>query len=161
LILLLHEETSSSHAQHKYISLPLKGGGAGWGLEKTVVAKGLTSVARILRRNSTDAERQLWKHLRDRQIEGFKFRRQQPIGKYVVDFVNLEKKVIVELDGQQHALDQSDKNRDEWLQTEGYTVLRFWNNQVFNNLEGVLESIRGALLTPHPHPLPPRERVDL
>jgi very-short-patch-repair endonuclease len=126
-----------------------------------MVLKELTPVARVLRKNATDAERHLWRRLRDRQIEGFKFRRQHPIGSYVVDFVNLEKKVIVEVDGGQHALAQDDKKRDEWLQMEGYTVLRFWNNQVFNNLEGVLEHIRNALLdspTPHPSPLPQGER---
>ena len=91
-------------------------------------------------------------------MEGFKFRRQQAVGWYVVDFVNLEKKVVVELDGGQHALDPGDKIRDEWLRAEGYKVLRFWDNQVFSNLEGVLENIRDALLTPHPDPLPQGER---
>ena len=122
--------------------------------------KGLTGVARGLRKNSTDTERHLWRHLRDGQIEGFKFRRQQPVGRYVVDFVNLEKKVVVELDGGQHALDPGDKIRDEWLRAEGYKVLRFWDNQIFSNLEGVLENIRDALLTPHPDPLPQGERGD-
>ena len=116
--------------------------------------KGLTGVARSLRKQSTDTEQYLWRHLRDRQLEGFKFRRQQPVGRYVVDFVNLEKKVVIELDGGQHAVDPSDKMRDEWLRGEGYEVLRFWDNQVFSNLEGVLEKIRDALLTPHPNPLP-------
>ena len=100
----------------------------------------------------------MWRYLRDRQIEGFKFSRQQPVGRYVVDFVNLEKKVVIELDGGQHALDPGDKIRDEWLQAEGYKVVRFWDNQVFSNLEGVLETIRDALFTPHPVPLPQGER---
>jgi len=125
-----------------------------------VGVKGLTSVARRLRKHSTDAELHLWRHLRGRQIEGFKFRRQQPVGKYVVDFVNLEKKVVVELDGGQHAVDPGDKIRDEWLRAEGYRVLRFWDNQVLSNLEGVLENIRDSLLTPHPDPLPQGERVN-
>jgi very-short-patch-repair endonuclease len=77
-----------------------------------------------------------------------------------VDFVNLEKKVVIELDGGQYALDPGDKIRDEWLKAEGYKVLRFWDNQVFSNLEGVLEIIRDALLTPHPVPLPQGERGD-
>ena len=77
-----------------------------------------------------------------------------------MDFVNLEKKVAVELDGGQHALDPGDKTRDEWLRAEGYQVLRFWDNQVFSNLEGFLENIRDALLTPHPAPLPQGERED-
>ena len=133
-------------------TLPLEGGG------ERVGVKGLSGIARGLRKRSTDAERRLWRHLRDRQIEGFKFRRQQPVGRYVVDFVNLERKVVVEVDGGQHALDPSDKIRDEWLRAEGYHVLRFWDNQVFKNLEGVLESIRDVLLTPHPAPLPQGER---
>ena len=119
--------------------------------------RGLTGVARRLRKYSTDTEQHLWRHLSDRQIEGFKFRRQQLVGRYVVDFVNLEKKVVVELDGGQHGLDPGDKTRDEWLRAEGYKVLRFWDNQVFSNLEGVLENIRDALLTPHPDPLPQGE----
>jgi very-short-patch-repair endonuclease len=124
-------------------TLPLEGGG------KRVGVKGLTGVARRLRKHSTDTEGHLWGYLRDRQIEGFKFRRQQPVGSYVVDFVNLEKKVVIELDGGQHALHPDDRIRDEWLRAEGYKVLRFWDNQVFSNLEGVLETIRDALLTPH------------
>jgi very-short-patch-repair endonuclease len=135
-------------------TLPLKGGG------KRVGVKGLTDIARRLRKHSTDTERHLWRYLRDKQIEGFKFRRQQVVGKYVVDFVNLEKKVVVELDGGQHALDPGDKIRDEWLRTGGYKVLRFWDNQVFSNLEGVLETIRDVLLASHPNPLPQGERGD-
>jgi very-short-patch-repair endonuclease len=139
---------------NKNKTLPLEGGG------KRVGAKGLTGVARRLRKHSTDLEQHLWRHLRGRQIEGFKFRRQQPVGRYVVDFVNLEKKVVVEVDGGQHALNPGDKIRDEWLRAEGYKVLRFWDNQVFSNLQGVLENIRDALLTPHPAPLPQGERGD-
>jgi len=120
--------------------------------------KGLTGVARRLSKHSTDTEGHLLRSLRDRQIEGFKFRRQQPVGSYVVDFVKLEKKVLIELDGGQHALHPGDRIRDEWLQAEGYKVLRFWDNQVFSNLEGVLETMRDALLTPHPDPLPQGER---
>jgi very-short-patch-repair endonuclease len=75
-----------------------------------------------------------------------------------VDFVNLEKKIVGELDGGQHAINVRDKMRDEWLRAEGYKVLRFWDNQIFSNLEGVLEAIRDALLTPHPNPLPQGER---
>jgi very-short-patch-repair endonuclease len=135
-------------------SLPLEGGG------KRVGVKELRDVARALRKLSTDTEVYLWRYLRDRQIEGFKFRRQQPVGSYVVDFVNLEKKVVIELDGGQHAHHPDDRIRDKWLRAEGYQVLRFWDNEVFNNLEGVLETIRDALLTPHPGPLPQGERGD-
>jgi very-short-patch-repair endonuclease len=133
-------------------SLPLEGGG------ERVGVKDLSGIARRLRKKPTDAERRLWRHLRDRHIEGFKFRRQQPVGRYIVDFVNLERKVVVEVDGGQHALDPGDKIRDEWLRAEGYQVLRFWDNQVFSDLEGVLERIRDVLLTPHPAPLPQGER---
>ena len=132
--------------------LPLEGGG------RRVGVKDLTGIARRLRKHSTDTERHLWRHLRDRQVEGFKFRRQQAVGRYVVDFVNFDKKVVVELDGGQHSLDPGDKIRDEWLRAEGYKVLRFWDNQVLSDLEGVLETIRDFLLTPHPAPLPQGER---
>ena len=120
--------------------------------------KNLTGIARRLRENSTNTEQYLWKHLRNRQVEGFKFRRQQQLGKHIVDFVNLENKVVVEADGGQHVHNSNDKIRDEWLRAEGYKVLRFWDNEVFNNLESVLESIRDDLLTPHPNPLPQGER---
>ena len=120
--------------------------------------KNLTGIARRLRKNSTNTEQYLWKHLRNRQVEGFKFRRQQQLGKHIVDFVNLENKVVVEADGGQHVHNSNDKIRDEWLRAEGYKVLRFWDNEVFNNLEGVLEFIRDDLLTPHPNPLPQGER---
>ena len=102
--------------------------------------KNLTGIARRLRENSTNTEQYLWKHLRNRQVEGFKFRRQQQLGKHIVDFVNLENKVVVEVDGGQHVHNSNDKIRDEWLRAEGYKVLRFWDNEVFNNLESVLES---------------------
>jgi len=115
--------------------------------------------ARALRKDPTNTEARLWKYLKNRGMEGFKFRRQQTIGRYIVDFVNLEKKLIVEVDGGQHADSiEYDSTRDEWLRGEGYRVLRFWDNEVFGNLEGVLRTIRDALLTPHPDPLPQGER---
>ncbi|HAS52732.1 MAG TPA: DNA (cytosine-5-)-methyltransferase [Nitrospiraceae bacterium] len=93
----------------------------------------MIGVARRLRKNPTHTERHLWRHIGDRQIVGYKFRRQHPIGGYIVDFVNLENKLIIELDGGQHLNNTKDKIRDEWLRAEGYRVLRFWDNQVFNN----------------------------
>jgi len=97
--------------------------------------------ARELRRNTTDAERRLWTRLRYRQL-GHKFRRQQPIGTYIVDFVCLEKRVVVELDGGQHAEQvESDKARTNWLNNEGFTVLRFWNNEILESLDAVVEVI--------------------
>jgi very-short-patch-repair endonuclease len=107
-----------------------------------------TSFARALRKSSTDAERLLWSRLRAGRCEGLKFRRQQPIGRYIVDFVCLERRLVVELDGGQHALPEDrrkDCERDAWLEKEGYTVLRFWNNEVLANTDGVLEVIRKKL----------------
>jgi very-short-patch-repair endonuclease len=135
-------------------TLPLEGGG------KRVGVKELRDLARALRRSSTDTEAYLWRRLRNGQI-GWKFRRQQRIGEYVVDFVSLDKKLIIEVDGGQHAIDRAnDKIRDEWLRGEGYQVLRFWNSEVLSDIEGVLERIRDALFTPHPNPLPQGERGD-
>jgi very-short-patch-repair endonuclease len=113
-----------------------------------------TDRARALRRNSTRAELLLWNKLRARQLGGFKFIRQEPIGRYVVDFVCRDRRVIVEVDGGQHADSVSDFVRDRWLRDHNYRVLRFWNNDVIGNIEGVLETIVGELLaeTP-PHPV--------
>jgi len=105
------------------------------------VTSNMTGLAKNLRKNSTDAERLLWKYLRAKQIEGYKFRRQEPIGKYIVDFVCFEKTLIVELDGGQHTGDK-DVNRDSWLNTQGFKVLRFWNHDVLINIAGVVEMIR-------------------
>jgi very-short-patch-repair endonuclease len=98
--------------------------------------------ARELRKNLTDAEKMLWNHIRLRQMGDYKFRRQQPIGKYIVDFVCLEKRLIIEVDRGQHD-EQSpyDSNRDSWLISQGYRILRFWNNQIFGELEAVKETI--------------------
>lgn len=107
-----------------------------------------TNLARELRQRQTEAERVLWGKLRNRQLEGVKFRRQQPIGQYVVDFASLEKAVIVEIDGGQHnerPVLERDERRAGWLSGEGYRVLRFWNNEVLDNVDGVLEVIREAL----------------
>jgi very-short-patch-repair endonuclease len=91
--------------------------------------------------------------LRGKQLNGFKFRRQQPIGRYIVDFVNFQKKLIIELDGGQHKTRKNDdKQRDNWLINQGFSVLRFWNNDVFENIEEVLGVIRKKLLSPSPDP---------
>ena len=111
----------------------------------------LTHRARELRRRSTEAEKMIWHRIRSKQLEGYKFRRQQPIGTYVVDFVCFEKRLIIELDGGQHAIDQQrDRNRDSRLGEEGFMTLRFWNHDVMQNLEGILERIRERLLAPSP-----------
>jgi len=104
------------------------------------------SIARNLRKNSTEAERKLWSHLRNRQLLNHKFRRQHPIGKYVVDFVCIEKQLIIELDGGQHMERKSeDEERTKFLETQGYRVLRFWNDQVLKETVSVLEVILKAL----------------
>jgi very-short-patch-repair endonuclease len=118
--------------------------------------------ARRLRRNQTDAERVLWFRLRDRRLNGLKFKRQVPIDKYVVDFCSAEAKLIIELDGGQHAT-RDETNRTAILEVMGYLVLRFWNNDVLQNTEGVLEEIlntanRHPQEPPHPVPLPSGER---
>ena len=104
--------------------------------------------ARDLRQKFTDAEKALWMKLRNRQLEAVKFRRQQPIGSYIVDFVSFERKLIIEIDGGQHN-EEMTKERDEErtmrLEERGYRVMRFWNNEVLTNAEGVLERIREAL----------------
>ena len=102
--------------------------------------------ARELRRDMTDAEHSLWKHLRLRQLEGYKFRRQQPIGKYIVDFVCFEKQLIIEIDGGQHSEQvEYDSERSSWLEKQGFRVLRFWNNQVLNETDAVKEMILNTL----------------
>ncbi|MDO8290431.1 MAG: endonuclease domain-containing protein [Parvibaculum sp.] len=102
--------------------------------------------ARALRRSLTDAERKLWYALR-RDATGVYFRRQHPIGSYVVDFVCLEHKLIIEADGGQHAemRAEHDAVRTAWLEQRGYTVMRFWNNDILNNIEGVVEAICARL----------------
>lgn len=97
--------------------------------------------AKILRQNSTDAERKLWSALRDRQLLGFKFVRQQPIGPYIADFACREADLIVELDGGQHAQSVKDEQRTEALAHHGYQVIRFWNHDVLTNVEGALQLI--------------------
>jgi very-short-patch-repair endonuclease len=104
-----------------------------------------TKIARRLRRDSTDAERKLWHRLRSRSMVGFKFVRQEPIGPYVVDFICREQRLIVELDGGQHADSKSDVARDQWLSEHHHRVLRFWNNDVMANTDGVVETIVKAL----------------
>ena len=102
--------------------------------------------AQILRENRTDAEGLLWHYLRDKQLDGYKFRRQQPIGPYIVDFACMPQKLLIELDGGQHAEQHTyDQKRDAFLREKGYNILRFWNNEVFENCFGVLENIYAAL----------------
>ena len=106
--------------------------------------------AQRLRRDLTDAERKLWSALRNRQLGHAKFRRQQPIGPFIADFVCQERRLIIEADGGQHAGRASDERRTAFLQSKGYRVLRFWNNDILTNLAGVAERIAAALALPHP-----------
>jgi very-short-patch-repair endonuclease len=109
--------------------------------------------ARKLRRETTEAERRLWFELRDRRFFRFKFRRQQPIGPYVADFICFEAMLIVELDGSQHGLPEnaaSDRARTAYLTSRGYRVLRFWNGDVDENIDGVLGHLWRELGEPKP-----------
>ena len=139
------------------LPLPLAGEGRGEGpfflIGKT------NSRARALRRDSTDAERLLWRRLRDRQLGGFKFRRQATVGPYVADFLCVEAGLVVEADGGQHTADR-DAKRSAFLTAQGLRVLRFWNNDILENSEGVLQTIlaaargQGEEQVPSPNPLP-------
>jgi very-short-patch-repair endonuclease len=124
-----------------------------------------TALARRLRRDSTQVEQKLWRYLRARSLAGFKFVRQQPIGPYVVDFVCRGKRLVIEVDGGQHAESKNDVVRDQWLEAHRYRVVRFWNNDVLENIEGVWDTIvaaASAAAPPHPNPLPARgEREEL
>jgi very-short-patch-repair endonuclease len=100
------------------------------------------SFAKALRKRSTEAENLLWRHIRAKRFQGLKFRRQEPIGRYIVDFVCYERRVIIELDGGQHSAErEKDEERDGWLGTQGFKVLRFWDNDVLKKTEEVLEAI--------------------
>ena len=102
--------------------------------------------ARKLRRNLTEAEKALWRMLRKRQAFGCKFRRQAPIGPYIVDFVCFENKLVIEVDGGQHSeLRCYDAKRTAWLNEQGYRVIRFWNNQVLSESDAVMEAILMAI----------------
>ena len=128
--------------------------------------------ARSLRGRMTDAERKLWTRLRNRQLAGHKFRRQVPLGKFVADFACYDARLVVELDGGQHAggqhvgsrhvgMAEDDAVRRKWLEDRGFLILRFWNNEVLENMEGVLETIARTLEErppPHTEPLPPGEK---
>lgn len=107
----------------------------------------MTSFARQLRSDPTEAEKHLWRSLRGKST-GSKFRRQAVIGRYVVDFVCFEKKLIIEVDGGQHSQDQKDILRDEWLRSQGFEVMRFWNNEVLGNLDVVYEKIEERINLP-------------
>ena len=115
---------------------------------------GIHRVARVLRRNQTPAERKLWRSLRGRQLDGFEFRRQFPMGEFCVDFCCRAQRLIVELDGAQHGEASgiaADEKRTMLLVARGYRVMRFWNEQILTNLDGVLEMILKELKQPPPN----------
>jgi very-short-patch-repair endonuclease len=118
-------------------------------------------LARALRRRMTDAERLLWRHLRNRELGGWKFRRQYPVGPFIVDFICVEKNIVIEVDGGQHAENEElDLQRSAYLNKMGYRVLRFWNNEVLQETEAVLTAIfailaNGKQNSPSPQPSPP------
>ena len=107
-----------------------------------------------MRSKPTLAERRLWQILRAKRLAGYKFKRQLPIDGYIVDFACPKQRLIVEVDGGQHAENTRDEKRDGHLRAQGFRVLRFWNNDMFNNEEGVLTSILNALQAPLPNPSP-------
>ncbi|MBI2790606.1 MAG: endonuclease domain-containing protein [Gammaproteobacteria bacterium] len=121
--------------------------------------------ARRLRKDQTEAEKLLWSKIRNRYLQGYKFHRQYILGHYIVDFVCFECKIIIELDGSQH-FDQKgyDEERTLVLNEMGFTVLRYWNNEIFTDLNAVIEKISQYLFEqikiedPHPNPLPQGER---
>lgn len=128
------------------------------GSRRKAPARRLTGLARNLRRNTTDAEKKLWYRLRQNQMESLSFRRQHPIGNYIVDFWCSTVKLVVELDGGQHNDDadiEIDTARTAVLETRGITVLRFWNTDVMNNIDGVLATIRQTILDLQFQELPP------
>src|SRR5438552_2432962 len=117
----------------------------------------LQLLSKRLRRTQTDAERKLWMRLRDRQLNGLKFRRQQPIGRYIVDFFCPEHRLVIELDGGHHADQiQADKRRTEFLTEAGYRVLRFWDHEVLNDtalvLQQIFDTVNNANCKNPPHP---------
>lgn len=127
------------------LALPLKGGGERYSHKYSKFAKDKSIE---LRKNMTDAENKLWHYIRKEQMNGNKFRRQQPIGPYIVDFVCQPKKLVLEVDGGQHNSDECmdfDNKRTTYLNNVGYTVLRFWNNEIFDNIQGILERINDVL----------------
>jgi len=141
---------------------PLWGEGApqapGWGtaMPRSAISKRTRKQARTLRRQPTDAERKLWFLLRSLKPLGLHFRRQAPIGIYIADFVWHQGKLVIELDGSQHADTRAayDAKRTEWLRSQGYRVLRFWNNEVLKSPRSVGEAVLAAIKNPTPDPSP-------
>ena len=113
-----------------------------------------TARARLLRRRMTDAERKLWFALRDRRFADYKFWRQVPVGPFFADFVCFDARLVIEVDGGQHSDSVMDQRRDRWFEAKGFMVLRYWNNDVLRNLEGVLTALLETLQARAAHPAP-------
>ena len=111
-----------------------------------------------MRQRPTDAEHRLWQILRGKRFAGYKFKRQLPLDQYIVDFACLRHRLIVEVDGGQHNDSPDDRRRDAYLRAQGFRLLRFWNNELFENEEGVLARILEALQSPLPNPSPAEGR---
>ncbi|MFZ5791558.1 MAG: endonuclease domain-containing protein [Pseudomonadota bacterium] len=136
---------------------PLMGEGQGGGGGNRVTESDRATaiqLARALRRRLTGTEQKLWLLLRRKQLDGYRFRRQVPLGSYVADFACLAERLVIEIDGGQHGeAERSDKARTAWLESRGFRVLRFWNNEVLENPDGVLQRILAALhYRSHPPP---------
>jgi very-short-patch-repair endonuclease len=152
-------------------ALPLDGGGLGGGDASADTSQdmkkqppdGAAARVRNLRQNMTEAETRVWRVLRAHRIDGRKFRRQVPIGRYIADFVCHEARLVVEIDGGQHDLSSPrESERSGFLQSQGYRILRFWNNEVLANPEGVYEMIVNELAaSPPPRPSPVKGRVSV
>jgi very-short-patch-repair endonuclease len=130
---------SPGHLPCSRPSSPVKGEGKGSAVPQ------MRERARALRTRMTNAERKLWFALRDRRSAGFKFRRQVPIDRFIADFICFEARLVVEVDGGQHAESLRDQWRDRWFAENGFRVVRFWNNEVLSNLEGVLTVLLAEL----------------
>ena len=138
-------------AQRTFPSPPAGEGAERRGREAGEGARPRTKAARRLRSQMTDAERKLWFALKDRRFQSFKFRRQVPIGPYIADFLTYDSRLVVEVDGGQHAESARDAERDRWLVENDFRIVRFWNDDVLSNLEGVLTALATELHnTPHP-----------
>jgi len=116
----------------------------------------LLPLAKRMRREPTDAERRLWSILRAKRLVGWKFKRQQQIDHYIVDFVCFRTRLIIEADGSQHADDHADETRTSYLEQQGFRVIRFWNRDILTNPDGVATAILAVLETPLPNPSPAR-----
>jgi very-short-patch-repair endonuclease len=130
------------------VQFPLPNSWGGVGERLMLQGKDLKIVSKLLRKQSTPWEQKLWYFLRGNRFYGLKFKRQVPFGQYVADFCCQEKKIIIELDGGQHALleiSEKDKLKQQFFEKNGYAVLRFWNNDIDHNMEGVLETIRKSI----------------